>query len=294
MISSETTIVSCYYPLSKSKHSFQEYIVWIFHFLSYVDTSIILFTDENMAEILEGLRTQAGLIDRFYLIKKPFHELKFTDAIWFEHWTNQLQITNWPALHTVPLFIIWANKSFFVEEAIRINPFQSNYFTWCDIGCWRHPEIAKICGKGWPDIKKITPNQLHIISMASVEDFLEKLTTKKSWTQEEVIVELPIGYTVFLGGTILLGDREAWGAFIPAFETTLNLFIKNNFFAGDDQHVILSTALWLRISDPEHGPIFYKAPKENGFFSYGDYHMGDRWFAFQQHFSQHDFKLETY
>jgi hypothetical protein len=155
MILSEKTIVSCYYPLSKSKHSFQEYIVWIFHFLSYVDTSIILFTDENMAEILEGLRTQAGLIDRFYLIKKPFHELKFTDAIWFEHWTNQLQITNWPALHTVPLFIIWANKSFFVEEAIRINPFQSNYLHGVILDAGGIQKLLKSVEKGGQIQKKL-------------------------------------------------------------------------------------------------------------------------------------------
>jgi hypothetical protein len=294
MIPSETTIVSCYYPLSKSKHTIQEYVVWIFHFLTYVDTSIVLFTDETTADMLEAIRTEAGLMDRLYLIKKPFHELKFTDNVWFDHWMNQLAITNWPDLHTVPLFIVWANKSFFVEEVIRINPFQSSYFIWCDAGCWRHPEIAKICGKGWPDARKITPNKLHIISMNSVEGLLYTLTTKSSWTHEEVVVELPIGYDVFIGGTILLGDREAWTAFIPAFEQTLHLFIKNNYFAGDDQHVILSTTLWLRVSDPEHAPILYMAPKDNGFFEYGEYRMGDRWFAFQQHFSQHDFRLDTY
>jgi len=294
MISSETTIVSCYYPLSKSKHSIREYMYWIFYFLNYVDTAIVLFTDESTADIIECIRTNAGLIDRLYIIKKPFHELKFTDADWVEKWANQLAITNWPNHHTVPLFIVWANKSFFVEEVIRINPFQSSYFTWCDAGCWRHSEIAKICGKGWPDTRKITPNQLHIISINSVECFLEKLATKSSWTHEEVVADLPVGKDVFLGGSILLGDREAWAKFIPAFEATLNLYIKNNYFAGDDQFVILSAALWLRVSNPEHGPIFYKAPKDNGFFNYGEYLIGDRWFAFQQHFSQHDFKLETY
>jgi hypothetical protein len=99
--------------------------------------------------------------------------------------------------------------------------------------------------------------------------------------------------TLTLGGTILVGDKAAWQTWIPIFEKTLQLFIELDRFAGDDQAVIMSTALYLYKQNSENKPIFFKAPSKNGFIAMENLVFGDAWFAFQQHFSQIGFSLEV-
>jgi hypothetical protein len=291
---SSTTIVSAFYPFEKSKHSIQEYGRWIYNFVTNVNTPIILFTEEPFCTLVKQMRDEAGLTDKLRIIQKPFDEVKFSSPEWITIWNKQLEIDSLAHLHGQELFRVWANKPFFVEEAILLNPFQSEIFVWCDAGCWRDPTVAKICGPGWPVSEKITPKHMHIITVNSMRPFLEQLHSKDNWTHEEVIRDINVRDQAIVGGTILLGDKEAWSQWIPAFEATLNLYIQNNLFAGDDQSVITSTVLWLRAQPGSLSPILYDAPKQNHFFILDGVHMGDLWFAFQQHFSKHDFKLTTY
>lgn len=297
---SSVTIVSAFYPFEKSKHSIQEYASWILNFVSHIDTPIVIFSEQPFCSLIHQMRADAGLAHKIHIIQKPFEEVKFSSPEWIETWTKQLEIDSLAHLHGHELFRVWANKPFFVEEAIALNPFNSEKFVWCDAGCWRDPTVAKICGPGWPAAEKITPNQMHIITVNSMRPFLEQLEVKDSWTHkhgwthEQVVKEINVRDQAIVGGTILLGDKQAWSQWIPAFEASLNYYIQQNLFAGDDQAVITSTVLWLRASSPETAPILYDAPKKNHFFIFENIHMGDLWFAFQEHFSKHDFKLTTY
>jgi hypothetical protein len=288
------TIVTAFYPLQKSKHSIQEYASWIHNFITNITSPIILFTEEPFCSLVQQMRDEAGLSSTLQIIQKPFDEVKFSSPEWIDIWTKQLLIDKWAHVHGQELFRVWANKPFFVEEAIQRNPFQSEIFVWCDVGCWRDPTVAKICGPGWPAAHKITPKQMHIITVNSMRSFLQQVASKDSWTHEEVVRDINVRDQALVGGTILLGDKEAWSQWIPAFEASLHYYIQNNLFAGDDQAVISSTILWLRARHPNVAPILYDAPNQNHFFVLDGVHMGDLWFAFQEHFSKHDFKLTTY
>lgn len=295
MSSSRVTIVSCYYPLQKSKHSLDEYMNWITNFLVNIHTPIVMFSDGPAYDFMCQIRQQANLFDRFYPIRKPFSELKFSTTEWIETWTNQVSLSSFSHLHNQELYRIWANKSFFVEEAMRANPFQSEIFTWCDAGCWRDVRVARIFGEDWPSPEKIQSNKLHILAINPIQQFLDKLVNPAIQTLEDVVVQIQTQNLAIVGGTILIGDKAAWQTWIPIFEETLNLFLKHNFFAGDDQAVIVSAALWLRKSLPNFAPVFYQAPKGNGFIAVDGVPMGDLWFAFQILFSSKiDLKLEMY
>ena len=41
---SRVTVVSCYYPLPHAKHTPEEYTQWIYQFLKYVDSPIVINT----------------------------------------------------------------------------------------------------------------------------------------------------------------------------------------------------------------------------------------------------------
>lgn len=297
---STVTIVSAYYPFEKSKHSIQEYAAWIFNFLTNVNTPIVMFSEQPFCNLMQEMRESAGLADKLYIVEKPFSEVKFSTPEWIKVWEEQLKIDPLAHLHGQELFRVWANKPFFVEEAMQINPFHSEKFVWCDAGCWRDPTVAKICGPEWPLAEKIESERMHIITISSMESYLNQLEKKEAWTHtsawthEDIVKNMNVRDNAIIGGTILLGDKKAWSQWIPAFEASLNYFIKNNLFAGDDQAVMASTVLWLRFINKSTSPILFHAPKRNHFFIFNNIHMGDQWFAFQQHFSKHNFTLEMY
>jgi hypothetical protein len=250
-----------------------------------------MFSEGPAADMLQKMRDSEKLSDKFLVIRRPFHTLKFSGPEWDAKWTDQLEKSNFRKLHNINLYKIWANKSFFVQEVIEYNPFNTEKFVWCDAGCWRDPVIAEICGPGWPMASKIEPKRIHLLAMKPIDPYLEKVKGRQ-WTHSEIITELPTQLILTVCGTMIAGDREAWAEFAPAFEKTLELFIRHSQFAGDDQAVLTSTALWLHASDPEHAPLFYKSPSITHFFHYGEYRMGDNWFAFQQHLSRHEFRLD--
>lgn len=289
------SIVSCYYPLSKSKHSIEEYMSWILNFLSNIDTPIIMFSEGQAFQFMKQIRDQAGLADRFFPIQKSFSDLKFSNEEWIQTWEKQVDLSNYKHLHNQELFRIWANKAFFVEEAIEQNPFQSDFFVWCDAGCWRDFRVSRTFGPGWPSVSKIQSNKLHILAISSVRPFLDELVNSDIQTQEDCVTKIDTRFKAIVGGTILVGDKAAWQTWIPTFESTLTLFIKHNYFAGDDQSVITSAALWLRKEGSPNAPIFIDAPKGNGFVEVDEVRMGDLWFAFQIYFSPTmDCKFVTY
>ncbi len=284
-----TTIVSCYYQLRQSKHSPDEYMSWITNFLVNIDTPIVMFSDGPIYDFLCDIRKQAGLFDKFYPVRKPLSELEFSSPEWIEIWTKQVEKSNYKHLHNQELFRIWANKSFFVCEAIEVNPFQSDYFVWCDAGCWRDPRVAKVYGKGWPSTVGFKAGCLTLLAMDNLLPLLKQLDEPGIQTLEDIVLKIPTYCRVTVGGTILAGDKKAWQKWTPLFKDVLDIFIKNGLFAGDDQAVITSTILGLSKIDADSCPIILNAPFGNGFVKKDGVLMGDRWFALQV-FLSHEFK----
>jgi len=237
--------------------------------------------------MIQTLRENAGLSARLVIIQKHYYEFRFSEL----DWNSQLTKTELPDVHTTDLFKIWANKSLFVEEAIRLNPFKSSLFAWCDAGCWRDTRIASMCGNGWPVYEKAQPGRMHILAFEDMGPLVQIVKALPNWTHEQVVAQLKADYRLLVGGTILIGDADAWKHWIPAFESTLKLFFANDLFAGDDQAVIASTALWLATSQ-DHQPLLFKVPKAEDAILNGV--QGDIWFIFQLYFSKHTFKLDTY
>lgn len=268
---------------------------WLQNFLKYVDTPIVIFSEGQMLQTLIQMRNSAGLSSKFFPIEKPFSTLKFSTPDWIEKWSSQVVKSDFRHLHNQELFRVWANKSFFVEEAIEKNPFSSEIFVWCDAGCWRDEFTAAICGPSWPIPEKIEANRMQIVSMTDIPPWIFKvLATDAKMGLDEFVESIDTANKTIVSGTILAGDAMAWKEWIPLFEQVLNAFFKCDRFAGDDQAVISSTAFWLWKQGSPIRPIFYRCPPHSGFLAYMGRPFGDNWFCFQQHFSRIDFKLPAY
>lgn len=281
-----TTIVSCYYRLNQSKHSVDEYISWIVHFLVNIDTPIVMFSDGDDYTLMCEIRKLANLSDRFFPIRKSLAELEFSTPEWIQTWKDQVEKSDYKHLHNEQLYRIWANKTFFVQEAIQMNPFESEHFVWCDAGCWRDYRVATTYGKGWPSVEALNPGSLLLLSMADLGPFFEKLNDPAIQTLDDVVTKIPTQNVLTFSGSIFAGDRAAWMKWTPVFKATLETFIQHDLFAGDDQSVMASAMLWLCKSDPEAGPTILMAPPGNGFVEKDGVRMGDHWFALQIFLSQ--------
>jgi hypothetical protein len=281
-----TTVVSCYYRLNQSKHSMDEYMVWIAQFLANIDTPIVMFSDGEEYNIMCDIREQANLSDKFFPIRKPLADLKFSTPEWIQTWTHQVEKSKYKHLHNEQLFRIWANKSFFVEEAIQHNPFESDTFVWCDAGCWRDPRLARAYGKGWPSMEALKPGCLLLLTMTDLQPLFDMVCNPTIQTIDDVVTKIPTQNLLTISGSILAGDKEAWMKWTPIFQSVLETFIKHDLFAGDDQSVITSTLLWLLKVDQRAFPVIFCAPPGNGFVEKDGVRMGDHWFALQVFLSQ--------
>jgi hypothetical protein len=282
-----TTIVSCYYPLDCSKHSAEKYTAWIPNFLTYITSPIVMFSDGEAYDWMCRLRADANLSDRFFPVKKPLSELEFSTPEWLDIWNEQNKVGYWRDQEFQDVYRIWANKSCFVQKAIELNPFGSDYFVWCDAGCWRNPDTARIFGENWPSPKLLQPNRLLILSIESLAPFIEKLQSPDIQTLEDVVTKIPTSYKMTVGGTILAGDKGAWAVWAPAFRKTLEMFVNHNLYAGDDQSVITSCMLWLCKSMPEYAPLVIDDPVGKGFGILREgKRLDDRWYVLQILLSQ--------
>jgi len=282
-----TTIVSCYYPLECSKHSTEKYNVWIPNFLTYITSPIVMFSDGEAYEWMCKLRADANLSDRFFPIRKPLTDLEFSTPEWLESWEEQNQMGYWKDQSFQTVTRIWANKPFFVKEAIEKNPFDSDTFVWCDAGCWRNVDTARAFGTDWPSTKMLMPNRILILTIESLTPFLHALNSPEIQTLEDVVTKIPTSFKMTVGGTILAGDKHAWEVWALVFRETLECFIKHKLFAGDDQSVITSSLLWLYKSKPEFAPIIVDDPVGKGFYLFREgKRLDDRWYVLQILLSQ--------
>ena len=147
------------------------------------------------------------------------------------------------------LFQVWLSKSYFVVEAIKINPFQSQVFVWSDIGCFRsqprynqlviHPEIvpeASILlmaagpGSDWM-------NDLNTDFKPPTSPWILKTKTKVCRGYKEC------GWNLWIAGAQMAGRTKSWISFDKAFYETLAGYASRDMFFGDDQAVTQSVCL---------------------------------------------------
>jgi len=126
----DLTIVTAYYKI-KSKRSFPEYLRRLKNFVK-LNHSIVFFASKIFINDIKRMRPKHLLnktifieteIEDFYSYKnfgKEFNESFFID------------IEN--RIHTVPLYLVWAEKCSFLKKVILRNYFKSKCFYWVDAG----------------------------------------------------------------------------------------------------------------------------------------------------------------
>lgn len=230
MATQSATLVTCYYKV-KSKHTFDEYTIWIRNLLLTIKSNIIIFTSADQAECINSL----ALKDRMYpepdsqigcvkVIIKELQDLYIVKR-YPDIWDDQYAKDPTQDIRTKECYMIWNSKLALVQEAIILNPFGSDKFVWNDIGSLRdirfvyenYRQILK-----YPLYENISSGKIDIVL---IEDFN---------VQNQIIFQ----NESHLSGSIFGGGREAFLKLIDLFYQNFDMYLENGYFIGCDQQIL--------------------------------------------------------
>ena len=144
------TIVSCFYKLSSSKHTTDEYDKWIKNFVLNINANLCVFTSSKGKDYLTDiLKNNVGL--KYHIIVKEINDyeiFKKYPNIWEE---QEQKDPNKKCGRKRGCYILWNSKFDLLKEAIELNPFNSDKFIWNDIGNVRDQRIVPLL-KNYPNL----------------------------------------------------------------------------------------------------------------------------------------------
>ena len=131
----DATMVTAYFEFP-SKHTSGEFTSWMQNMLSLQDPMVI-FTTQDKEQLFYRMRAHA--LNRTLLIVMQLSDAEVVRSYGMDFWSAQRSIDPAKNVNVNPwLYVVWNEKLAFVKRSIDINPFNSSYFLWMDVGFLRH------------------------------------------------------------------------------------------------------------------------------------------------------------
>lgn len=226
----QSTIVTAYFKLPISKASHEKYVEWMGNMLK-IDNPMVIFCDAQSKPTIESLRPQSAKTVIIETTFKDFYTFKYSQAF-IEHFKIDRESH---IGHNMFLYMIWSEKSHFLKRAIEMNPFNTEFFLWVDIGCFRVPNTQFL---NWPNNQKVAALDKSKILMLSVNPFTEEELECNSLSKLPSFQRLNR-----IGGTIFGGYRDALLKWHDKYYEMLEYFISIDRFIGKDQSIMNSVYL---------------------------------------------------
>ena len=227
----ETTIVTAFYPLDKSKHSIESYRAWIQNFCK-IPATMVIFTTEVYA--LEMYQWRRDFLDQTQICVRPFNSFAMSCPSMMELWMDQWFIDPEKHIHSPELYAVWAMKQELVRIVINLNKFQSKWFVWCDIGIQRYSSLQNYYMTFPSEVPRLcVPGRMTFLEVSTIPD-----SYVGDWREGKPMV-YPVPSTT-LGGGCMAGDAAAWNEFGEAYKDMLKEFVLRDWFAGKDQIVFFA------------------------------------------------------
>jgi teichuronic acid biosynthesis glycosyltransferase TuaG len=249
-ITSETTVVSCYYPLP-SKHTPEMYMEWMVQFWPICPCALVFYTEPKLVPLFQEIFKDRKTLTR--IIGIPFTQLnafqKLSHSVWKDTWLHDPE----KEIHSPELYAIWYEKKEFVLRTIDANPFYSEKFVWCDAGICRRPEWVPLL-RHFPISSRIPSGKVLLLQ---IDPF-----------KSEDLIPGPDG--IFgdfkgrstVGGGIIASDTRGWQTWSRAYDAMLLRYHLSGQFIGKDQNIMASILLQNRDlvvgiqRDMNLGPIY--------------------------------------
>ena len=225
----DITLVSAYFN-AKAKFTHMDYLNWINNFLKINHSLIFFIDDSNYEEIISKRPTEyrkktlwvkTNLTD-FYSYKKYFREFDKTFEVDIEK-----------NIHSVPLYLIWAEKINFLKIATLKNYFHSKCFYWVDAGCFRDNSKIEKYINNWPSTEKCYEDGRILIN--EIMQHSQTLKNELKIFNIEIYKNFQRFHNV--DASIFGGEKKYILKFTDLYYNILNKFIKHGIFIGKDQNI---------------------------------------------------------
>lgn len=144
-------LVSAFYPLPKSKHSHEEYAVWLSKYLSRVSTHIYFFAPPDIEPMIRRLRGNLPMtLNTTYASPYDIPPLVGLRRVY----ENMHALDPEKEIHSPELYAVWTSKSFFLDEGLRnmrSSGVKYDYAFWNDAGSFRDDQEFE----QWPGAHRI-------------------------------------------------------------------------------------------------------------------------------------------
>lgn len=253
------SVITAYYELP-AKHSHANYRTWMKNMLPHIDQYMVIFTDQEHADMIREMRAP-------YMYKTLIWVLPMTEWFFWQDsivrvWKKHHTIDYERKIHSPELYAVWSEKTMFVNRVIEKNPFGTESFCWCDIGCFRD---AGKTYKMWPSQRFLEGADKNKMVFLEVEPFcgneLEILGNR---------LTRPFDGKGRIGGTIFFGYKDTFLTYINLYYKYFTMYVAEGYFAGKDQNIICT----MYATHPELFQLVRPVAGE-----------GDPWFYLQRFFN---------
>ena len=229
------TLVTAYYPM-QSKYPQQNYIKWI-NLTLQVNCSMIIFSNKEFIEKIKEIRPT-------YLHNKTiFIELEMKDFYSYKKYINEFNktynIDPEKSYHSVPLYLVWAEKCSFLKKAILNNYFDSTCFYWIDAGYFRAEEEIGNFVNNWPSPKKCYEDKRVILAQIRKIPENEKNLLLNFDENTHILFQ----FKTNVGAGIFGGYFENVLKFINFYYEAIEIFVSKKLFIGKEQNIFTYVAL---------------------------------------------------
>src|SRR3989304_6729497 len=139
--SNNITLVTAYYDLTEFEErpegkDKKNYLMWA-EYLFMLNINIVFFVAKEIAPYITSKRKYYGLLEKTLVIIKEFNEMPFYNLRNdIEKYIKEHPIKNRTIKDTKNYIPLTWSKVFFVEEVLRLNPFNTDFFGWIDFGIY--------------------------------------------------------------------------------------------------------------------------------------------------------------
>lgn len=236
----DTTLVTGFFPLSKSKHSIDRYREWIRRFCQ-IDMPLVVYVPGSHADWFRSFRDPA----KTRIIETELDALNVAQPKWRAMWSETWARDPEKSIHGPELYSVWAAKQELVAQTIKLNPFGSNLFVWMDAGMLRNDAMLGMLRRPFCKLKQtVAPGRMLFLEVARIPEPLVDVFLHRPGDPIER------HYGDALGGGVIAGDHKAWEDFSRAYQQCCQEMHASHIFVGKDQSVFLAMLLHRKTTQP--------------------------------------------
>lgn len=215
-----TTVFTLYYRLAKSKHKSKSYETWSNNFFKIISSPVVVFTDFKSLPSFLNITKNLNKSATFYVTNNVWNIMSILEKSRNKHYiekykTIQYKLDPEKRKHSPELYAIWNLKHFIGNLVAQLNPYESRFFIYTDIGGWRSGNF-----ENWPSI-----------------DFAKNV----SFYLNDTCLYNQV-YSGTIGGGFFAGSKTALEKVSEKFYEIHDKWFERNTFVGKDQNIMRELA----------------------------------------------------